>query len=64
MTDFTRTAGNGLKIHGLLNENAFRAVDHDLADVWVQDEVLDWAKEGENQLESIHHTHPSANYRK
>ena len=41
-----------LKISAALDEHVLRAVHHDLADVWIEDQVLDRAQKRQDQLEA------------
>src|SRR5216683_7406695 len=53
-------SGYRLHVPRLFDEDPLRSVDHDFADVRVQNQVLDRTKKRENQLESIHQSCPSA----
>ena len=45
---------NWLDESGLLYEDAVRAVDHDLADRGIEDEVLDRLKKRQDGFKSVH----------
>jgi hypothetical protein len=51
---------NRQKVSGLFDENMVGSIDHDFADVGVEDEMLDWSEERQDELEPIHQRRPSA----
>ena len=48
----------------LFNEDVVRAVDHDLADRVIENEVLDGLEKRQDGFKSIHYSSPSASWRK
>jgi len=48
----------------LFNEDVVRAVDHDLADRVIENQVFDRFEKREDGFKSVHHSSPSASWRK